>query len=290
VPSAKVSVVVPTPAACSGHRLGADSFELATPRHWPPLPAQRFLHQALALCDQPGDRRGTGRWLNLLGYLAWHNGDLVASRYFHWRSLALNRELSDRCGTAWALHRLSVTLVCLAERGVGEAADVRPLAEEGLTIGRELGERRHFAYALCDLATVAILERDFELAHRRATESQRIFSELGGGPHWLVWILVVEEFLLATAGDLGSAVRVFGGLLGALREANFKVERFPEVHRQLFERHQLLAEAPLGSDVIAKNIAQGEATSPSEALAYAESACAAVAQPDQNVTPRAPVW
>jgi hypothetical protein len=91
------------------------------------------------------------------------------------------------------------------------------LIEEGLTIWRDLGERRHFAFALSDLGTVAILERDFEHAHGWLAESQSILAELGG-PHGLLWVLALQQFLLATAGHLEPAVRVlaaFHALTGA---------------------------------------------------------------------------
>ncbi len=224
-----------------------------------PEPARRFLRHALPLCERLNDRRGIARCLNLLGYLAWWEGDLDASRDLHRRSLALNRELGDRWGTGWAIQRLCVTLCCMAEIGQGEVSAVRPLIEEGLTIWRELGERRHFAFALSDLGTVAILERDFEHAHRWLAESQSIFAELGG-PHGLLWGLQLHQFLLATAGHLEPALRVLAAF------------HAPAPWKERWKRQLLLAQEGLGAEVIAKASLEGRAMTLPEAIAYAQRA------------------
>lgn len=62
--------------------------------------ARRFLREALPPCQRLDDRRGVARCYNLLGYLAWAQGDLTASRELHQQSLALNRELGDHWGAA----------------------------------------------------------------------------------------------------------------------------------------------------------------------------------------------
>src|SRR5207244_5662631 len=126
--------------------------------------AERFLQRAHSLSEQLGDRLAIARCLQLLGYLAWWRHELDASRSLHLRSLALSRELGDRWGTGWALHRLCVTLWTLAERGEGDAAAIRSFVDEALTVWHELGERRHFAFSLCDLGIVASMQGQFEEA------------------------------------------------------------------------------------------------------------------------------
>jgi tetratricopeptide (TPR) repeat protein len=242
-------------------------------------PTRRFLNEALTLCEQLGDQRGIARSLDLLGYLAWGEGDLAASRDFHLRALSLNRELDYGWGSAWSLERLSTTLLNLAERGEGRTSDVRPLIDEALIIWRELGERRLFAFALCGLGTVAILEQDFDQGHRWLMQGLSIFLELAD-PHGAGWVLVAQELLLATAGDFESALRVRGALVSVLRpfEGHSRSpDRLPVPILERFERHKAQAEERHGAEVIAKALTEGEAMSLSEAIAYAQSACATAA-------------
>ncbi|MBV9358297.1 MAG: hypothetical protein JO023_22520 [Chloroflexi bacterium] len=59
-----------------------------------------------------------------------------------------------------------------------------------------------------------------EHAHRWLAESQSIFAELGGS-HDLMWVLQIQQFLLASAGHLEPALRVlaaFHGLIGLIGE------------------------------------------------------------------------
>ncbi|MDQ6669690.1 MAG: tetratricopeptide repeat protein [Chloroflexota bacterium] len=234
--------------------------------------AHRFLRDGLTGCERLGDQHGIARCQNLLGYLAWQEGDLNKSRELHQQSLALHRELGDRWGTAWALHRLSVTLLHLAEHGQVEASSVRPLIEEGLAIWQELGERRHFAFALSDRGAVATLERDLELAGRWLTESYAIFAELED-LNGMVWVLLAKQLLLATAGHLESALRVCGAVY-ALRGG--RDDRIPVPFQLRVERQLLLARKVLGTEVVATAWAEGQAMSLPEAIAYAQRAGAFV--------------
>jgi predicted ATPase/DNA-binding XRE family transcriptional regulator len=239
--------------------------------------ARRFLRDALSRCERLDEQHGIARCQNLLGYLAWGEGDLSTSRDLHLQSLALNRKLGDRWGTAWALHRLSVTLLHLAEQGAVEASSVRPLIEEELAIWQELGERRHLGFALCDLGTVATLERSFELACRWLAESHAIFAELNDR-HGGIWVLGAYQLLLATAGDLESALCIRSSMY-ALVDARPNRAPVPFLQRQQrFERHLLLARNVLGTDVVAMAWAEGQSMSLPEAIAYAQRASASAAR------------
>jgi len=186
----------------------------------------------------------------------------------HQKGLLLNREVEDRFGTGWALHLLSLTLLSLAERGDVDAAVAVPVIQEGLTIWRELGERRHFAFALCDLATAAILEHDLARAHALLMQSQSIFGQLGGW-HGVRWALGAQMFLLAAAGDLESTLCLHGAVFPS-------AHHIPVPYRQRMEKKQQLAEEMLDADTIARALTDGREMSPTQAVAYAERACAAV--------------
>jgi len=157
-----------------------------------------------------------------------------------------------------------VTLLHLAERGEVEAPSVRPLIEEGLAIWQELGERRHFAFAFCDLGAVATLERDFELACRWLAESHAIFAELNDRLG-AIWVLGAYQLLLATAGHLESALRIRGSIYALVN--NNRPDRGPVPFLQRFERHLLLARSVLGAEVVATAWAEGQAMALPEAIA-----------------------
>jgi hypothetical protein len=172
--------------------------------------AARILERAHALCEEIGDRLGIARCLQLEGYLAWWHGNLEASRELHMRSADLSRELCDRWGTAWALHRLCVTLCALAERD-GDVAPMPHLIHEALGLWRELGERRHFAFSLCDQAIDVGLRGEFEAALGSLDEAHSIFAALEDD-FGICCVFMNHCVLLAARGEFGAAVRVTAAL------------------------------------------------------------------------------
>lgn len=63
------------------------------------------------------------------------------------------REVGDRWGAAWALDNLGRALLAEAELGRADARAAEELLEDAVATWRELGERRHLAYSMSDLAT-----------------------------------------------------------------------------------------------------------------------------------------
>jgi hypothetical protein len=191
--------------------------------------------------------------------------------------VSLNRELNDSWGAAWALHRLSVALVSVAEFDQGDVSPLRPLIDEELAIWQALGERRHYAFGLCDLANEATLERDFERAQRHLVESLAIFTELDDS-HGLAWVLFAYGFLLGSEDRLAAAVRVEAAVFLSRGKPFFqRLEReaplFP--HRARLERHRQQICDTLGADAAARAWADGQTMSLSEAIVYAQRASAA---------------
>ena len=139
---------------------------------------RRFLAEALQLCERHGDRYGISRALNLLGILTWQRGDYEAAFPLHQRSLAISRELGDRWGTAWALHRMSVAHLTLVGRGQREVRPVIPLIEEALSIWLGLGERRHFAFSAVRSGLCGRVRRATRRSSCRPGQSLAIFTEL----------------------------------------------------------------------------------------------------------------
>jgi len=236
--------------------------------------ADRFLHEAFALCERLGERHGTARCLNLLGLLAWARGNLSAACDLHQRSLALSRELNDRWGTAWALHRLSVALQSLAE--FDDMSSFRPLIEEELALWQELGERRHFGFGLCDLATAITLEGNFEHALQLLAESLAIFAELDD-PHGTRWVLAAYGFLLAAEGLPDAALRAAAAVFASAGVAFQR--RFERLHQHPFqlriERQRKQVRDVLGADAAVRAWADGQKMSLAEAIAYVQRVSAA---------------
>jgi non-specific serine/threonine protein kinase len=237
----------------------------------------RFLHEAFALCERLGERHGTARCLNLLGLLAWARGNLSAACVLHQRSLALSRELNDRWGTAWALHRLSVALQSLAECvDQVDLSSFRPLIEEELALWQELGERRHFGFGLCDLATAIILEGNFEQARQFLAESLAIFTELDD-PHGTRWALAAYGFLLAAEGLPDAALRAAAAVFASAGVAFQR--RFERLHQHPFllriERQRQQVRDVLGADAAVRAWAEGQKMSLAEAIAYVQRVSAA---------------
>ena len=94
-----------------------------------------------------------------------------------------------------------MTLWTLAERGEGDAAAIHSFIDEALTVWRELGERRHFAFSLCDLGIVASMQGQFEEALRSVDESFSIFTALDDDLG-VNWAFVAYSKLLARHGQL----------------------------------------------------------------------------------------
>jgi predicted ATPase/transcriptional regulator with XRE-family HTH domain len=236
----------------------------------------RFVHEAHAICTRLGDRNGIARCLNLLGYLAWLRGSLDASCNFQRRSLALNRDIDDRWGIAWALHRLSISLMHLAEfdHVQLDISAVQRLIHEEVEIWREIGDRRHFAFGVCDVAGLATLEHDFERAQFHLAEGLGIFAELEDGVG-VAWVLTAYGFLLTTQGRHEAALGAYAAVFGYFAQGNSRLVGAPAPFEWRFELERQRARDVLGAHAAARAWADGQKISLPDAIAHAQRASAA---------------
>ena len=231
---------------------------------------RRFLAEALQLCERLGDRYGISRSLNLLGILTWQRGDCEAAFPLHQRSLAISRELGDRWGAAWALHRMSVAHLTLVDRGQREARPVVPLIEEALSIWLQLGERRHFAFSLCDRGHAAAFDGRPGEARVALRQSLAIFTELDD-KHGTNYVLAMYGLICAAERQPERALRVAAASV-AYREGRPGVRRhWPAVMREFVERCEREIRASYGDAAVATAWDEGRTMSLEEVVAYVES-------------------
>jgi predicted ATPase/DNA-binding XRE family transcriptional regulator len=229
-----------------------------------PRAAQRFLQEALALCRQVDDRRGVARCLTILGMLAFDELDLRIARSMYEESLALNREVGDRWGTAWTLLNFGRVRLAEAELGLADTSAAQGLLEESVTIWREIGERRHLAFASADLAVSVAWQGDLALARTHLEEALSTFAELQDkAGNWSA--LFSCSRLLATDGQYEQSAR----LLGAARAGQFVAGRPIACFSVLAEHRLESLRRIVGPELVATAFAQGAAMSLDEAVALA---------------------
>jgi tetratricopeptide (TPR) repeat protein len=228
--------------------------------------ARRFLREALALCRLIDDRRGIARSLTLLGNCALLEADLVTACSLHEQGLALSREVGDRWGTAWTLQNLGDDLLAQSEFGQADPESAHALLLESTATWRELGERRHLAYANVALGNSYIWQGDFDRARLLLVESLTTFEELqevvGIG-----WTFFNCAPLLVRKGRQEQAVRI----LGASYTLHVEVAQgrpIPRLPRSIVERRLESARGTLGTQIVEAAWSEGRAMSLNEAIAY----------------------
>ncbi len=108
---------------------------------------ERLAQESLALFRELGDKCGIALSLNRLGVAAWRRGDFRAARVLLEEDLILFREMGDRDRVAWSLFMHG-----LLDNKQGEYTRASSLFEESLALFRELGNKRGIAASLTQLA------------------------------------------------------------------------------------------------------------------------------------------
>jgi predicted ATPase/transcriptional regulator with XRE-family HTH domain len=209
-----------------------------------------FTSQALERYERLHDRHGIARCLNLLGINAWASGDFLEASRRHTRSLALARELGDRWAIAWALHRLAVLSNSRVASGEAREAPVFPLIDEALAIGRDLGERRHFAFSLCDLAVAAAFDGNGSAARDHFRESLAVFSEQED-PHGLTWNVGLSAWLHESERNYERALWMSAAGLSAIRTRighDVPIRRLPRAYGDGVDRCRTAITSSAGAE------------------------------------------
>jgi predicted ATPase len=215
--------------------------------------AQSFFEESLALSKELGDEAETATLLNDLGKLAWMQHRLDRATELYDEVLALRRKQDDAGGVASVLTNLGLVAMrtgqleqaeqhmeegARLQRGLGNKAalantlfnlglvQVRMEANcsraaasfaESVELARELGYQRVTAYALNNLAMMALSDGEPKQATAQARESLelcRIHEDALG----TFYALIVVGHGLLEQGDLAEGRRSFAEALSVLQE------------------------------------------------------------------------
>ena len=209
-----------------------------------------------------GDKWGISRSLSILGLVAYFNEDCATARVMLEESLAISQEIADRRGIAWSLY-----IWGLVAREQREHARARSLTEQGLAIQKELGDRRYIAYSLDALGALATDEGDYATARTLHQQALSIFLELGErfGIFATLWFIAA---MLAAEGKFERSLRLFGAVM-AMRQSAGASQAFPPLIETKTQQVLQAAQQALGEAACMAALAEGQAMSAQQAIAYA---------------------
>jgi hypothetical protein len=165
---------------------------------------------------------------------------------------------------------MSVAHLTLVDRGGRDVRPVLPLIEEALSIWLQLGERRHFAFSLCDRGHAAAFDRRPGEARAALRQSVAIFTELDD-KHGTNYVLATYGLVCAAERQPERALRVAAASV-AYGEGRLGVRRhWPAVMREFVERCELEIRATHGEAAVATAWDEGRTMSLEEVVAYVEN-------------------
>lgn len=199
--------------------------------------------------------------------LAWSQGDLSSAAKFYEECLNLSREISDRRKIAQSCNGLAITRLNQNE------FDIRPLLEESLNIGRELGDKPivgvalmglgelsrlegknaeakifyeeivtearkggdafNLLYALFNLGSVSCMDGDAETAREQFSESISLAKDLGS-------IRAVADcldgfgYVSVVSEDFKMAAKLFGAAEALRESVGFEIQTADKIYRDHF--------------------------------------------------------
>jgi predicted ATPase len=139
--------------------------------------AREGRHYYEAALAHPGAQDPTSlraRAWNILGLLAWMQGDLDAAYAAHEESLTIRRVLNDPIGISSSLHNMSSVL-----RDRREYAAASEYAQQALDLIRDTDETGQKAVIFNTLGLLAVARKDYPAAHVYYEECLRLRREVG---------------------------------------------------------------------------------------------------------------
>ena len=216
--------------------------------------------EALAICEEAGDKRGTAQALHFLAHLLQVNGDYSRATEMMERSVALYREADDMAGMANSVD-------CLGEiaRSRGDYGAAAALTMEALALYTKNGNVRGRAHTLHNLAYITLRQGDPNRARALFQESLGLAWEQG----------FKRDVVFALAGLAGASA---GGmepqwvarLLGAVEALLSRIEiRLEPAEQADFERSVSGVRARMSAEGFAAAWAEGRAMTLEQAVEYA---------------------
>jgi predicted ATPase/class 3 adenylate cyclase len=216
--------------------------------------------EALALCQELGDRWGTALSLHFLAHAAQAKGDHTSAEEMMTESVSLFRELGETWGFAWSTNCLGE--VALNQSNYEKAA---VLFEDSLALFRELKQNFLTAVSFLNLGHVAQHRGNYVRAAALFGESLRLSREQEHT--WLtVHNLSGLAGVAATKGQLERAAQIIGAVEGL--SSNFGVV-LEHTYRVPYELNVAAVGAALDERTFKRLRAEGGAMTLEQAIEYA---------------------
>jgi len=135
--------------------------------------ARLHFETGLNLNRELSDKLGSANLLNNLSILSAIQDDFATARSFSSQSLVILREVGDRFGMAVALNNMG-----MMAHDQGDQTAARNYLEQSLRNRRSLGDRWGVANVLSSLADVALAQLDFTFARSCLSESLNLNRQL----------------------------------------------------------------------------------------------------------------
>jgi DNA-binding SARP family transcriptional activator len=150
----------------------------------------------------------------------------------------------------------------------GDHEGARQRFEEGLAMGRSLGERVSIHNALFNLAQLALARGDHDAASRRFAEAIAPSEELGDRGS-IAWILEGLGVVAGARGEAERAARLLGASEALISAIGFRGHPEYALDRALYERIEADVRSALGEAGFAAARKEGSAMSADRAIEYA---------------------
>jgi hypothetical protein len=150
-------------------------------------------------------------------------------------------------------------------RGQAQVQPVLPMIAEGIALWPQLGERRHFAFSLCNRGVAAAFDGRPADAYAALSQALSIFSDLDD-KHGTTFVLAQCSIVCAADGRADDALRVYAAVDGfASRPGTSK--RLPKIWRDRAESYETAVRTSSGEAAVVAAWEEGRAMSLDEVMA-----------------------
>jgi predicted ATPase/DNA-binding SARP family transcriptional activator len=224
--------------------------------------AKALAEERLAFARELGDGDAIAASFHQLGLLAADAGDHERARALYEEAVRLGRLAGHRSLALW------ITDLGSLARWEGDVARASALLEEALAMHREADDKSGVAYALEELALVALREGRSRTARSLLAESLRLWHAAGATNLIVQGALDSHAAAIAAQGDAERAAQLLGSA-EALRESMGIRPLFQEKTESPRNLAAAAARDQVGDDAFAEAFARGRTLSLDQAVALA---------------------